>query len=270
MSWQSKQKEKQRNFKRNKKYSDRSFENTTPPRLNSRVFCNECNRKKLLFETEGKARNFIKFNSDEIEHVNGFAPNRTYYCESCGGWHVTHKEDTGGYKVTPTQRALDAYRLSVANIGASWNNVEYAGIFLDEESKDKLRSFINEQAYYAPKGYNEYLDHVTLYHHTAFAKDCKKSAEVMKKIDSLIMNGNEPIKLRISAFGLIENNVMAFKIATEVPHTNEILHLTIGTFGNGKPADSNRITEWIPVTGVPRVTGTLKKITRNKSFLTTV
>ena len=55
----------------------------------SRVYCPECGRQKILFETEKKALNFIKFNSEEIEEESGRAPIRAYYCEFCGGWHVT-------------------------------------------------------------------------------------------------------------------------------------------------------------------------------------
>lgn len=55
----------------------------------NRVFCVQCNRSKLLFESESKAKNFIKFNAEEIRKENGKAPNRVYFCESCGGYHVT-------------------------------------------------------------------------------------------------------------------------------------------------------------------------------------
>lgn len=57
--------------------------------IKSRIYCPECGRQKILFETEKKALNFIKFNSEEIEEESGRAPIRTYYCEFCGGWHVT-------------------------------------------------------------------------------------------------------------------------------------------------------------------------------------
>ena len=33
--------------------------------------------------------NFIKFNSEEFDDKT---PIRTYYCEVCGGWHVTSRE----------------------------------------------------------------------------------------------------------------------------------------------------------------------------------
>lgn len=57
----------------------------------NRIYCSECGKKKLLFETEKKAVNFIKFNAEDILEETGFAPTRAYYCECCGGWHVTHK-----------------------------------------------------------------------------------------------------------------------------------------------------------------------------------
>lgn len=56
----------------------------------SLTFCREGGRKKMLFESESKANNFIKFNADEIRESTGYAPTRSYYCISCGGWHVTH------------------------------------------------------------------------------------------------------------------------------------------------------------------------------------
>ena len=44
----------------------------------------------MLFETEKKAQLFMKFNNEEITAENGYAPARAYFCESCGGWHLTH------------------------------------------------------------------------------------------------------------------------------------------------------------------------------------
>lgn len=55
------------------------------------MFCLECKRAKMFFESKSKALNFIKFNSDEIKNSNGIAPTRVYYCKSCAGWHVTSR-----------------------------------------------------------------------------------------------------------------------------------------------------------------------------------
>lgn len=53
------------------------------------IFCYGCRKHKMLFETESKANNFIRFNSDDILKENGKTPVRSYYCKMCGGWHVT-------------------------------------------------------------------------------------------------------------------------------------------------------------------------------------
>jgi len=43
----------------------------------------------MLFESKAKADNFIAYNSEGIMEENGKAPVRSYYCELCGGYHVT-------------------------------------------------------------------------------------------------------------------------------------------------------------------------------------
>ncbi len=58
------------------------------PTKNS-VFCNGCQRSKMLFETKAKADKFIMYNSEGILEENGKAPVRSYYCEFCCGYHVT-------------------------------------------------------------------------------------------------------------------------------------------------------------------------------------
>ena len=55
----------------------------------NRVYCNDCRRVKMLFPSKEKADNFIAFNAHEIMSEGYKAPERSYYCSSCGGWHVT-------------------------------------------------------------------------------------------------------------------------------------------------------------------------------------
>ena len=55
----------------------------------NRVFCLECGRSKMLFETEKKALLFMKYNNEEIAAENDVVPTRAYFCESCGGGHLT-------------------------------------------------------------------------------------------------------------------------------------------------------------------------------------
>lgn len=55
------------------------------------VFCAACKRLKMLFDTQAKADNFIRFNQKEIKKETGRAPVRSYYCSICCGYHVTSK-----------------------------------------------------------------------------------------------------------------------------------------------------------------------------------
>lgn len=74
----------------------------------NRVFCIECGKAKMLFESESKAMNFIKYNSDEIEQTTGHAPVRAYYCSMCGGWHVTSQKEVRANASSRISRILDA------------------------------------------------------------------------------------------------------------------------------------------------------------------
>lgn len=48
----------------------------------------------MLFESQSKADNFIKFNSDEIAEQTRKVPSRSYYCQFCCGWHITSIADS--------------------------------------------------------------------------------------------------------------------------------------------------------------------------------
>lgn len=60
---------------------------------NNRIFCIGCHRSKMLFATQAKADNFIKFNSEDIAAHSSKVPSRSYYCSFCCGWHVTSVDD---------------------------------------------------------------------------------------------------------------------------------------------------------------------------------
>ena len=55
----------------------------------NRIICPDCGKPKMVFESESKAKNFIKFNSDDIEFGSDMRP---YYCPACCGWHISHKQ----------------------------------------------------------------------------------------------------------------------------------------------------------------------------------
>lgn len=72
----------------------------------NRVLCPDCGRPKILFESENKANNFIKFNAEEIPHGHRL---RSYYCPACCGWHVSSHEYDG---INRTELLLENYRKS--------------------------------------------------------------------------------------------------------------------------------------------------------------
>lgn len=57
--------------------------------IRNRVYCIDACRTKMLFETEKKAMNFIRFNAEEMISEGKKVPVRAYRCNVCGGWHVT-------------------------------------------------------------------------------------------------------------------------------------------------------------------------------------
>lgn len=81
----------------------------------NRIYCKDCNRPKMLFETEKKANTFIKFNGNEIELSSGVIPVRSYYCVYCNGWHVTSKKNVVGIK-SVTENIIDAFNLDQENM----------------------------------------------------------------------------------------------------------------------------------------------------------
>ena len=70
----------------------------------NRILCPDCGRPKILFESESKANNFIKFNAFEIPHGDRL---RSYYCPACCGWHVSSHQYNG---MNRTERMIQRYR----------------------------------------------------------------------------------------------------------------------------------------------------------------
>lgn len=76
----------------------------------NRVMCPDSMKQKMLFESERKARDFIKWNGDEIDTHGGVL--RPYYCPACCGWHITHQRHREEYD-TRTERMITAFNKSV-------------------------------------------------------------------------------------------------------------------------------------------------------------
>lgn len=91
----------------------------------NRVYCEELGRTKMLFPSEKKAMNFIRFNTDEIIEETGKAPVRCYYCNSCAGWHVTSNPNQEYFIKTEFQATFD-WKKSQMNLAESINHLRSA------------------------------------------------------------------------------------------------------------------------------------------------
>lgn len=122
-------------------------------------------------------------------------------------------------------------------------NFEYIGLFLTEESKAELKTWLINSNYQPEilKSEKEYLDHCTLLH-----KSQRTSHFLLEDTLStaLIMYGSIIESIKIDGIG-ISDKAMAFRVV--YPSNlcaNKIPHITICTSNGGKPVDSNYITEW--------------------------
>lgn len=77
--------------------------------IKNRIFCRDCGRSKMLFETEKKALTFIKFNGQEMIEETGYAPTRAYFCIACNGYHVTSSSHNLNIK-SPTEKIVEDFK----------------------------------------------------------------------------------------------------------------------------------------------------------------
>ena len=83
----------------------------------NKVLCLGCSRHKMVFETEAKANNFIKFNKDDIQKQSGYSPQRSYYCSFCDGFHLTSSTQFVGQ--SPKEKLLEEhlkYKEEIAHV----------------------------------------------------------------------------------------------------------------------------------------------------------
>ena len=97
----------------------------------NRIFCVDCGRTKQLFDSEEKALRFIEFNSKEILEKSGKVPVRCYFCNACGGWHVTSSPHQLKLK-TKSEIAIE----NIKNINA--NKKKYIDKIKEEKVRIKL------------------------------------------------------------------------------------------------------------------------------------
>lgn len=95
------------------------------------VYCPASHKPKIMFATQKKADNFIKFNHDAILEESGIAPVRSYYCAVCCCWHVTsnpsqeaaermdrrdQKKLSGIYESKSAEKVMNEHLLSMRQV----------------------------------------------------------------------------------------------------------------------------------------------------------
>jgi hypothetical protein len=100
--------------------------------------CPDCGKQKMLFETERKAQDFLRWNADEIAGGESMRP---YYCNACCGWHLTHVRHREEYDSRMDER-ISVYRESKP--GQKWQRkIERLQQKTDTNKKQKWRKIKN-------------------------------------------------------------------------------------------------------------------------------
>lgn len=145
------------------------------PKDENRVYCVNGKKSKLLFKSASKAKNFIKFNSQDIMNSSGYAPNRIYYCTSCGGWHITSSpirksygkksytttllEDGWNYLIGYIDISLGKWGEELPSVSTTVNSestlrdywTAYASILKQEELTEDERKKLRSKVYWVVK-----------------------------------------------------------------------------------------------------------------------
>jgi NMD protein affecting ribosome stability and mRNA decay len=94
-----------------------------------RIMCPDCGRQKMVFESESKANNFIKWNKDSIDHGDEL---RVYYCDACCAYHITH------------QKYHQSMEGNTDKLIESYNKIKQAHSDKDYELIDELYEILNK------------------------------------------------------------------------------------------------------------------------------
>lgn len=143
-----------------------------------------------------------------------------------------------------------------SKIRESENNVIYYGVFIDDESKGKLSSFIPDDAY------KVFCDHMTIAFKTQFTEEIVSYCEEML---------GEEVELTATHIGMTED-VIAVAVETECESLNNTKHITLCTLSpKGRPVQSNNITDWQPLPTPITLHGTVKafpfNMTEDKKYV---
>ena len=123
----------------------------------------------------------------------------------------------------------------------------YAGIFLDNKSKSKLKN-----KFIIPDGWRKYFNHMTI----VFNDGSDKAAKIKSIVDKII---NREVRLKVVSSGISDKAyAVHVELPAGIPCANKISHITLATSPEGKPVDSNYIEDWIDIHEEIYVTGKIQ------------
>lgn len=114
-----------------------------------------------------------------------------------------------------------------------------------------------------------YLDHCTLLHIAQYDKNSFTDNLIKSRLDLALADNRVKANLNITHIG-ISDKAVAFKVSLQDSEfdmcsltllcANKIPHITICTFNDGKPVDSNYITKWYDLDEPIEIETTLKRV----------
>ena len=120
-------------------------------------------------------------------------------------------------------------------------NFIYWGLFLEDIEKEKLVSFLKDKYdVLKNKNINIYLDHCTLFFKTDY-KENKDIYYFLKREFESSFFKKYPVKITKIGWN---DKACAFGCEVSLPCVNKQPHITICTFNNSKPFESNNIVYW--------------------------
>lgn len=118
------------------------------------------------------------------------------------------------------------------------NNILYISLVLDDYSRTILVNFANRvKNKLRVESSKLYCHHMTV----AFGSQIDDDV-----IDFVEGHEGEEYKLRVIAYGM-NKKACAIKVETNCPSKNKQKHVTLFTINDGKPKDSNEITNWTDI-----------------------
>ena len=133
------------------------------------------------------------------------------------------------------------------------DNWQYYGVFLDDRSQSVIEREFRDLI---PSGWKKHADHITVQYNDYSQDAITKGRALSGKLGS-------DYSMRIVAVGKSESAI-ALKVEG-VETANKIAHITLAVSPEGKPVDSNKITEWTPVNPV-EISGVLGLSYKGKKY----